>query len=312
MRVSVKPTRLHPDQSQGVFAVALAGLLFIQSVAMVRGEPPGDCTLIHYSEGTREEALAKAKRLGWSVVYDNDRGRFLVCKPPPLDDKAPVTALMLGNEANASKLDRTPAERIPSLAIPPGGSAGVRMIPAAISYLLKPVQLPVGLPVQPPKNVQSDQYRHRLWGLDLVHASDPPDATKIDQQPVVVAVIDTGIDYDHEDLKAVLWVNPGEGRTPNGVDDDHNGIVDDIHGVDFTQRNDIGYPEPTGEPLDDHGHGTHVAGTIAAVRYNGLGIAGVTPRVRIMALKALRRLAKITYPISGVSSYSQLYAPSRC
>eukprot|EP00913_Durusdinium_trenchii_P008968 g8434.t1 len=95
---------------------------------------------------------------------------------------------------------------------------------------------------------------------------------------VVVAVIDTGIDYAHTDLAANMWFNSGE--IPwNGVDDDGNGFVDDVHGYDFVNND--------GDPSDDHGHGTHVAGTIAAVGDNGTGVVGVAPGVRLMALKFL-------------------------
>lgn len=95
---------------------------------------------------------------------------------------------------------------------------------------------------------------------------------------IVVAVIDTGIDYTHEDLAANMWINLDE--TPaNGVDDDNNGFVDDLYGYDFVW--------PDSDPIDDAGHGTHVAGIIAATANNGKGVAGVAPGVRLMAVKAL-------------------------
>ena len=100
---------------------------------------------------------------------------------------------------------------------------------------------------------------------------------------VVVAVIDTGVDYTHEDLKDKVWVNPSE-IPNNGMDDDGNGYVDDVNGFDAWHDWAGSIPDP----MDDNGHGTHCAGIIGAVGNNGMGVVGVTglfPNVRIMALK---------------------------
>jgi subtilisin family serine protease len=107
---------------------------------------------------------------------------------------------------------------------------------------------------------------------------------------IVVAVIDTGIDYQHPDLKANIWSNAAELKGSVGVDDDKNGYIDDVYGWDFVSEESTGLPNGQhgdNEPLDNNGHGTHCAGTIAAVRDNGIGIVGVAPGVRVMAVKFL-------------------------
>jgi len=93
---------------------------------------------------------------------------------------------------------------------------------------------------------------------------------------IVVAIIDTGMDYNHTDLKDNLWKNPKE-ILDNGIDDDKNGYTDDVMGWDFVDNDSL--------PYDDHGHGTHVAGIIGAVKGNGIGISGICPNVSLMILK---------------------------
>ena len=118
------------------------------------------------------------------------------------------------------------------------------------------------------------------WGPVKIKLPDAWDTTTGSPR-VIVAVIDTGIDYNHPDLAANIWINPGE-IPDNGVDDDVNGYVDDVRGWDFAGAD--------ADPVDICnkyicGHGTHVAGVIGAVGNNGVGIAGAAWSARIMALK---------------------------
>ncbi|MDD1660681.1 MAG: S8 family serine peptidase, partial [Methanomicrobiales archaeon] len=134
----------------------------------------------------------------------------------------------------------------------------------------------------------NDPWLPYQWALDNTGQNGGTDDADIDApeawekttplSPVVVAVIDTGVDHTHQDLLHQMWTNPDE-IPGNDKDDDHNGYVDDIHGVNTITR--------SGDPMDDNGHGTHCAGIIAAETNNGIGIAGVGEGVTIMALKFL-------------------------
>lgn len=119
-----------------------------------------------------------------------------------------------------------------------------------------------------------------LWGLKKINAVNA--WTKSQGQNVIVAVIDTGVDRTHPDLAANMWVNAKE-IPNNGIDDDKNGYVDDYYGYDFCTYG----KSRDNNPMDDHGHGTHTSGTIAAVANNSTGIAGVAPKAKIMAVKGM-------------------------
>ena len=153
-----------------------------------------------------------------------------------------------------------------------------------------------------------------LWGLTKIRA---PEAWRTSLgEGQIVAVVDTGLDWEHPDIRDNLWVNPGEdlnqdGRfdlsDENGLDDDGNGFIDDLIGFDFAASIDAdqdgAYDGPQDlndpDPFDVRGHGTHVSGTIAAVADNGEGIVGVAPGARLMALKG--------FPDEGAATASQLW-----
>lgn len=137
------------------------------------------------------------------------------------------------------------------------------------------------------KAVPNDTSFSQLWALNNtgqtggvpdadINAPEAWDITR-GSNSVIVAVVDTGVDYTHEDLAANIWTNPGE--IPNdGIDNDGNGYIDDIHGIDTG--------DDDSDPMDDTvGHGTHVAGTIGARGNNSLGVTGVNWAVTIIGCK---------------------------
>lgn len=117
----------------------------------------------------------------------------------------------------------------------------------------------------------------------------------------LIAVIDTGIDYNHPDLKANMWANPGE-IPGDGIDNDGNGVIDDVYGY---------YPaQNSGNPMDGHSHGTHCAGTIAGVGNNGIGVTGVMQNARLMAVKIFSDDGRTTAAdiVKGINYATQMGA----
>ena len=157
--------------------------------------------------------------------------------------------------------------------------------------------------IRRPAVIPNDTYFNRLWGMNNTGQTggkfdadiDAPEAWNLatGSQQILVGIIDTGIDYTHEDLIANLWINTAEQNGTAGVDDDGNGYIDDIYGYDFG--------EGDSDPMDEAGHGTHVSGTIGAVGNNSRGVVGVNWNVKVMALKASSVI------VIGDEEYTVLY-----
>lgn len=128
----------------------------------------------------------------------------------------------------------------------------------------------------------NDPYYSLQWGLNQSNNIDidAPEAwnRSTGSRNAVVAIIDTGVEYTHPDLVDNMWRNPGE-VAGNGIDDDSNGYVDDVHGINAITG--------SGNPLDDNGHGTHCAGIIGAAGNNGAGLTGAAWKVSMIGVKFL-------------------------
>ncbi|MBT9584320.1 S8 family serine peptidase [bacterium] len=124
-------------------------------------------------------------------------------------------------------------------------------------------------------DIQPNDMDPRLYGLAKIQAPEAWNKIQGSRSGPVVAVLDSGVDYQHPDLKENIWVNPKE-VPGNGRDDDGNGVVDDVHGYNASKDN--------GDPMSGDNHGTHCAGTIGAVGNNGLGVVGVNWQAQVMPI----------------------------
>lgn len=197
--------------------------------------------------------------LGARILREYPQFNFLIVKKPSIQTQSSVVIELMGNE-------------LVSLVEP--------------NYIYRTTRMP------------NDPEFHQLWGLQNIGqaigkekvigkagidiAASKAWSLSTDANEVVVAVIDTGVDLTHADLRDNLWINSIEQNGLPNIDDDNNGVIDDIHGANFTAGT-----LATGNANDDQGHGSHCAGTIAGRGDNGDGVVGVCWTAQIMAVKFL-------------------------
>jgi thermitase len=225
------------------------------------------------------------------IAYKKANGQW------PTDDKCPFPIPQLcppngGGGGGGGGDDKCPFP-IPQLCPPNGGGGG------GGGGSDQPAADNPDIPAPTTPATGADPLIAKQWGMIDIGAEKAWPSTKGNE--VVVAVIDTGVDYTHEDLVDSLWRNPGEmgtdaqgkNKSNNGIDDDANGFVDDVIGWDFVSNDNKPYDlaSSTADLISGQGgnpgHGTHCSGNVGARGNNGKGISGVDPNARIMGLRFL-------------------------
>lgn len=222
-------------------------------------------------------AFAPVNKLKVSVICSILLGAFLCAHNASAEDyvvelKAEAATLMQSDTAAAiDDPDSRIALLTPSEQVQAAGDYCQRVLATGLVKSCSP-NFEVSV-----SKTSNDPQGTNLWGLERISAPAAWDISTGSPE-IVVAGIDTGIDFTHPDLAANMWTNPGE-IAGDGIDNDGNGYIDDVHGINAAAG--------TGNPMDDNGHGTHTAGTIGGVGDNGTGVVGVAWNVKIMGLKFL-------------------------
>jgi len=255
----------------------LAGLVTLQIHGQTAADSPPPRLLIKWRDGPASAAAVEGNaRIGAAVKRNFlALGWQLVALPPGVSEGDGLRAY----------------QKLASVAaVEPDGRVALEP-PRAPSTSPQPVD------IRPLSLTPNDPRYNSQWYLRKISAPDAWDTTTGDSN-IVVAILDTGVDYNHPDLAPNMWRNPGEtglddqgrDKATNGTDDDQNGYVDDVHGVNVKDNTgdpmDFGtWSPPDSTASDPVFHGTFIAGLIAARGNNGLGVAGLNWTVQLMAIK---------------------------
>ncbi len=234
--------------------VSIADFRFLTTTASARAAFPGGAWVVRYDGPESPETVAARLREDPGVLYAGPN-HLLAVTAGPSGGAGPAKTAGASRDGGAVT------------AGPSGGAGPAAVAPAAAGE----------------DSLLSEQYALEMVGAQTAWATSRGEG-------ILVAVIDTGVDVTHPDLAANIHVNIAERDGVPGVDDDGNGYVDDVTGYDFTDADGLpgtgDYRERDADPADEYGHGTQVAGVIAAVEGNGIGIAGVAPDAKILPLRA--------------------------
>lgn len=256
------------------YASGSAGQTFDYSVT-ITNKDTGSCvkSLYNFSPSSSTDLPGWGNPSGYAILLSPGETtifNYSVISPPTAELRKYAFALWGQNDLNGTHF-----------------AVGAYITLNSNQPVIIPTASPTNTPIPVPSGAPNDPYYNStgswgqaypdLWGMKKINMERAWNQT-IGSTEVVVADIDTGVDRNHEDLKDNMWVNINE-IPNNGIDDDANGYIDDYYGWDYVAN------DP--DPMDDHGHGTHTAGTITATGGNLTGVVGVNWTGKIMALKFL-------------------------
>jgi thermitase len=282
--------RTPPSWRSNLRTHALSGLVvLLLSVALIAPAQAVAPSRAHHDRATPLDAAAPEVQPREAAPQRPDYagGRILVAPKPGAGPK-PLATL---NASVGAKVQQVlPGTTVREVHLPKGLSVeqAVRRYEssgavayAEPDYLVEPADLPPVIPNDPGFGYLYGLDNHGQTAGTADADIDAPEAwaTTTGKAATLVAVIDTGVDITHPDLSENIWSNPGE-IAGNGIDDDNNGYVDDVHGWDFFSNDNSVFDNAA-----DDAHGTHVAGTVAASGDNGIGVTGVAWRASLMPLK---------------------------